>query len=73
MKAVYIDVDDLQGFLDADDREPTANDMRLINSFYAIYCANANADEKKDYIENYNGEGYYPPFVAECVSNVFSS
>ena len=72
MKAVTLTLDDLRGFLDTDERQPTNEELDKINYWYEIYCNNADTGEEEDYITNYNGEGYYPPFVAQCIYNALN-
>lgn len=67
MKAITLTLDDLRGFLDTDERQPTHEELDKINYWYGVFCSNADAGEEEDYLFNYNGEGYYPPFVAQSV------
>lgn len=72
MKAITLTLDDLRGFLDTDERQPTNEELGKINYWYEIFCNNADTGEEEDYITNYNGEGYYPPFVAQSINNALN-
>jgi hypothetical protein len=69
MKAIILTLQDLSGFLDADE-QPTNEELAKINQWYRIFCYNADVGEEEDYIVNYDANDYYPPFVAQAINNV---
>lgn len=70
MKAITLTLQDLRGFLDADERQPTNEELGKINYWYEIFCDIADVSEEEDYIANYDASDYYPPFVAQAINNV---
>lgn len=69
MRAVTLTMDDLRGFLDADD-VVTENQLATINDEYKKLVDGAS-DDFKAYIDaEYTDDEYYPPFVAQAVNDV---
>lgn len=69
MKAVTLIEDDLRGFLESYEII-TPKDIELINKQYQTLCSIASKEEEQVYIEHYDNEGYFPPFVAQAICDV---
>lgn len=69
MKAITLTLDDLRGFLDADDIV-TESQLATINDEYAKLVDSATDDFKAYFDAEYTEDEYYPPFVAQAINDV---
>lgn len=69
MNVINLTREMLVGFLDTKEKL-SKKQMIEINNEYKRLCNTASDEDKKDYEKWYESDEYYPPFVAEAISNV---
>lgn len=69
MKAINLTLEDLRGFLDAED-VVTENQLATINDEYRKLVEGASDNFKAYFDTEYDEGDYYPPFVAQAINDV---